>query len=473
MTPTRVTCICTAYDVGPYIGAAIESALAQDYAGELEIVAVDDGSTDDTGAILDSYGDRITVVHQPNGGFVSAVNAGLAAATGDYLALLDGDDEWPVHKVRRQAEFLDEHPAVGLVFGDMEVIDRDGRLTHESFWRFEGIHVARGDVFERLTVANFASGGASMFRAAYRDRFDPIPDGPPWPDWWFSVRIGEVAHLDWIDGPMNRYRLHGANMGFQATGLQLAKNRRAELRMRRWILANLYESRAPLSSLLICHRGIELQAAEAATAAGDLPTDGFEVTARDRELAALARADARTRRRDGDLEGAARLLLRALGHDPWDGQARVDLHWLADALGGAPALAATGSRLPEPVERLDVRSFCVVVHGDELAHRPTLLATFAEAFEPSDDATLVVVAPNDSAETLGEKMRAVLTAADVREEACPDVLLLPGTRSLRLQGTAQAVLSAGRVPAGLETLPRIDESGSTALRELAELTWSA
>ena len=178
MTPTRVSCICTAYDVGPYIGAAIDSALAQDYAGELEIVAVDDGSTDETGAILDSYGDRITVVHQPNGRFVSAVNAGLAAATGDYLALLDGDDEWPAHKVRRQAEFLDDNPAVGLVFGDMEVIDGDG-ARHESFWRFEGIHVARGDVFERLTVANFASGGASMFRAAYRDRFDPIPDGPP------------------------------------------------------------------------------------------------------------------------------------------------------------------------------------------------------------------------------------------------------------------------------------------------------
>ena len=98
----RVTCICTAYNVGAYVRAAISSALAQDYEGELEIVAVNDGSTDDTGEILDAFGDRITVVHQANTGFLGAVNAGLAAATGDYIALLDGDDVWPEDKVRRR-----------------------------------------------------------------------------------------------------------------------------------------------------------------------------------------------------------------------------------------------------------------------------------------------------------------------------------------------------------------------------------
>src|SRR5438270_8363108 len=133
----RVTCICTAYNVGAYVRDAIASALAQDYEGELEIIAVDDGSTDATGAILDELADRITVVHQTNTGFLGAVDAGLALATGDYIALLDGDDEWPAEKVRRQAEFLDANSDVGLVFGDMEVIDENGAPVHESFWRFE------------------------------------------------------------------------------------------------------------------------------------------------------------------------------------------------------------------------------------------------------------------------------------------------------------------------------------------------
>src|SRR5207248_6016073 len=63
-----------------------------------------------------------------------------------------------------------------------------------------------------------------------------------------------LARLDSIDGAMNRYRLHGANMTFGADGVRLAKNKRAEIRMRRWILANLSASRAPVSALLACHQ---------------------------------------------------------------------------------------------------------------------------------------------------------------------------------------------------------------------------
>jgi Glycosyl transferase family 2 len=467
----RVTCICTAYNVGAYVRAAISSALAQDYRGELEIVAVNDGSTDDTGAILDAFGDRITVVHQANTGFLGAVNAGLAAATGDYIALLDGDDVWPEDKVRRQAEYLDAHPEVGLVFGDMEVIDGHGALLHESFWQFERLEVFRGDIFDRLVQGNFVSGGASMFRAAHRERFAPIPEDVAWPDWWLAVRIAEVARVDWIDGPMNRYRLHGSNMGFRAGGPRFARNRREEIRMRRWILQNLSDSRAPLSRLLACHQVLELQAAQAASAAGGLPTDGIPVDDADRERSAAAQAEARRLAEGGDGEAAARQLLRALGHDPWDGRGRIELYWLVEAIGGAAALAETGRPLPELAPTPEVGGFCAVADGDELAHDPALLRAFADAFTPSDDATLLVLGPGDTAGSLETKMLDALVAAGLDEDACPDLLLVPGAGPNGVSAAAQAVLCSRGGPAGFESLPRAADSAR--LRELARLAWSA
>jgi Glycosyl transferase family 2 len=467
----RVSCICTAYNVGAYVRAAVASALAQDYDGEIEVIAVDDGSTDDTGEILDGFGDRITVVHQSNTGFLGAVNAGLAAATGDYIALLDGDDIWPEDKVRRQAEFLDANPDVGLVFGDMEVIDEHGGLIHDSFWHFERLEVFRGDVFDRVVQGNFVSGGASMFRASHRERYAPIPEDVAWPDWWLGVRIAEVARLDWVDGPMNRYRLHGSNMGFRAGGARFAKNRREEIRMRRWILANLSDSRASLGRLLACHQVMELQAAQAATAAGELPTDGIPVDDRDRAQAADARAEARELLEAGDPEGAARRLVRALGHDPWDGRARIELYWLVDALGGAAVAAETGRGLPAPAPAPEVAGFCAVADGDELSLNPALLRAFADAFSPADDATLLVVGASDSAGTLETKMLEALVAAGLDEDACPDLLLVPGVRADGVAASAQAVLSAGPAPAGLERLPRAEDSAR--LRELARLAWSA
>ena len=241
--------------------------------------------------------------------------------------------------------------------------------------------------------------------------------------------------------------------------------------MRRWILQNLFDSRAPLSRLLACHQVLELQATQAASAAGGLPTDGVPVDDSDRERSAAARVEARRLAEEGDGEAAARQLLRALGHDPWDGRARIELYWLAEALGGAAALAETGTGLPEPAPTPAVGGFCAVADGDELAHDPTLLRAFADAFAPSDDATLLVLGPADTAASLESKMLDALVAAGLDEDACPDLLLVPGAGPTGVFGTAQAVLCSNGCPAGFESLPRAADSAR--LRELARLAWAA
>lgn len=92
-----------------------------------EIIVVDDGSTDGTGAWLaDRYGERVLCVRQDNAGVSAARNRGLAMARGRYIALLDSDDEWLPEKTARQVAFLEAHPDIGMVLCDVERMNPDG-----------------------------------------------------------------------------------------------------------------------------------------------------------------------------------------------------------------------------------------------------------------------------------------------------------------------------------------------------------
>lgn len=91
---TRVSVIVPVYDVAPFLSRCVESALAQTHA-EVELLLIDDGSTDGSGALCDAYAashPQVRVLHKSNGGLSDARNAGLEAATGDFVAFLDGDD---------------------------------------------------------------------------------------------------------------------------------------------------------------------------------------------------------------------------------------------------------------------------------------------------------------------------------------------------------------------------------------------
>jgi len=121
-----VSVVIPAYNAAWCIARALDSVLAQTYARR-EIIVVNDGSTDDTTAHLARYGEAIRVLCKDNGGLSSARNAGIGAADGEFVALLDADDWWLPAKLERQVALLRERPDVGFCSTAAQVLTSDGR----------------------------------------------------------------------------------------------------------------------------------------------------------------------------------------------------------------------------------------------------------------------------------------------------------------------------------------------------------
>jgi len=104
-----VSVVIPAYNAGSHIARAIDSVLAQSLPAD-EIIVVDDGSTDNTAAIVKNYGDKVSYIYQKNSGVSVARNTAIEASKGTWIALLDSDDEWLPDKLRQQMKLLKDHP---------------------------------------------------------------------------------------------------------------------------------------------------------------------------------------------------------------------------------------------------------------------------------------------------------------------------------------------------------------------------
>jgi glycosyltransferase involved in cell wall biosynthesis len=128
------------------IARAIESAFAQKFGGPIEIVVVNDGSTDHTSEVLACYASRIRIISLPPSGVSMARNAGVKASTGEYIAFLDADDEWLPDKLARVVPLLDEAPEAVLVYHNGAKVDLNGQIQEDSI--FDDNHSAMS--FEEL-----------------------------------------------------------------------------------------------------------------------------------------------------------------------------------------------------------------------------------------------------------------------------------------------------------------------------------
>jgi glycosyltransferase involved in cell wall biosynthesis len=125
-----VSVIIPAYNRAETITLAIDSALAQTYKN-IELIVVDDGSSDNTKETLTRYGGSIKYIHKSNGGCSSARNAGIKTARGEYIAFLDSDDAWYPHKLEKQMSLINSDGGYGLAISEIEFVNN--KMEHLDF----------------------------------------------------------------------------------------------------------------------------------------------------------------------------------------------------------------------------------------------------------------------------------------------------------------------------------------------------
>lgn len=218
-----ISAIVPAYNSGRYLSAAIDSALAQTYP-ILELVVVDDGSTDETADVLAAYRERVHVLRQNNRGPAAARNSGIAAARGELLAFLDADDAWHPRKVELQVERLAAEPAVGLVHCGMEWVDAVDRTLGVTTGGQEG-WVA--DAILRLEEGVIGPPSTWLLPRRIVEEtggFDERLLSSE--DWDLAYRIARRHPIAYVPLALTRYRDHGGGVHHDVPRLE-----------RSWLLA--------------------------------------------------------------------------------------------------------------------------------------------------------------------------------------------------------------------------------------------
>lgn len=214
-----VSVVIPTYNRARYIGETVESVLAQTY-DNIEIIVVDDGSTDDTRRVLKPYQEHIIYIYQENQGPSVARNTGIMKSTGPYIAFLDSDDLWMPEKLEIQVAYLNEHPEVGLVHCDflLQVENPNGPVLKK--WPYAN-NWPSGYVLPFMFVQSMIGTSSVVTRRECFDvagLFDPRFFGPE--DYHLWLRIARHYPITYLDKPLSIYRHHGENLTTNRVGLK-------------------------------------------------------------------------------------------------------------------------------------------------------------------------------------------------------------------------------------------------------------
>jgi Glycosyl transferase family 2 len=208
----RISVILPVYNGELFLREAVDSILEQSFA-DFELIAIDDGSLDSSGAILDRIAkadDRVTALHQANAGVVATLNRGLALARGEFIARMDADDVAHPQRFTRQVAFLDAHPDVAALGCAVTLIDDGGKRIRDidypgapeavSTFLETGSALAHPSVMMRRDAVRSVGG----YRAAYRHAEDY--------DLW--LRMAERYRLANLAERLLLYRSHETKLSF-------------------------------------------------------------------------------------------------------------------------------------------------------------------------------------------------------------------------------------------------------------------
>ena len=217
-----VSVVIPSYNHEKYIQAAVDSVLSQTY-HNLELIVIDDGSTDNSLEILGRVRDRrYRLIQQENRGAHNAINRGLALADGQYLAILNSDDRYKPERLHYCVDFLAANPEVDLVATYIELIDDKGRPGGiKEGWKNmepwpqenkEDSYSAFDDFTLNLVASNFVATTSNMvFTAELYRRIGGMRNLRYAHDWDFLFRACQSGLCRMLQTPLVQYRTHGSN----------------------------------------------------------------------------------------------------------------------------------------------------------------------------------------------------------------------------------------------------------------------
>ncbi len=216
-----VSIIIPAYNQAQYLGEAIQSCLNQTYPN-IEIIIVDDGSTDNTREVALALKDaRIKYLHKSNGGLSSARNAGIRAASGEYLSFLDSDDMFLPEKIRLLMGKIKTEPHLGFVAGHALLIDQQGKIIPKKFETFLPSPI------QNLILGNPFHVGSVIVKKEWQEKIGYFDENlRSYEDWDFWLRLAIAGcHMEVVPVAVSLYRFHTGQMtrnGEQMTKANLA-----------------------------------------------------------------------------------------------------------------------------------------------------------------------------------------------------------------------------------------------------------
>jgi O-antigen biosynthesis protein len=218
---SRISVVIPAYNAARYLERTVRSVLNQTHPPD-EVLIVDDGSTDNTPAIVASLGPEVRYLRQENAYVGPARNRGFHHTTGEYILFLDADDLLLPEHLETLLRALEAHPDAGLSYCRSQTIDGEDTIV-ETLWNKED---HEGDVWKSLVTGNFVrSPGCVLFRR------DALKKAGPWEhrrrmrgneDWDMLLRIAEHAPFVRVERPLFQYRIHGNNMSGDAIKMHLS-----------------------------------------------------------------------------------------------------------------------------------------------------------------------------------------------------------------------------------------------------------
>lgn len=200
MSP-RISVILPTFNRAPWLRRAIDSVLAQTER-DFELIVVDDGSTDATAEILESYGARIRVLRQPRGGAYVARNLALRASDSELVAFIDSDDLWYPNRLAAQLPLL-QRPEVGLVFGNATIKGSRGGA-------FAITPPKRGKVMRHFLWGNFICTSTVLVRRSVLGTF--VEDVQRSADYLAFFRVAQRCELEYVDEYLVEYTVHSGGI---------------------------------------------------------------------------------------------------------------------------------------------------------------------------------------------------------------------------------------------------------------------